>query len=96
MHASRTRQVPTRLLVAPIVVGDESTSFRPGSVEAADLDADGDLDLISANRARPPFGSVPGSVSIFRQTSRGTPSTCLPTEAHTGSCRLTTWASVHP
>ncbi len=48
----------------PTPLGDASTTLGPASVQAADLDGDGDLDLVCANR----YGS---NLTIFWQTGPG-------------------------
>jgi hypothetical protein len=48
----------------PTVLGGEDSRYRPTSVTAADIDDDGDLDLVSADAGD-------GTLSIFEQTARG-------------------------
>ncbi len=49
---------------APTSLGGPATTFQPSSVQAADLDGDGDLDLVSAN-----LGSH--TLTVFWQTAPG-------------------------
>ncbi len=57
---------PGVFAVTPVLMlGDSFTTIRPAAVEAADLDGDGDLDLVSANNSPPP------NLTVFFQTSPG-------------------------
>ncbi len=52
----------------PTTVGGPTTNFFPLWVQAADLDGDGDLDLVSASLGQ----SLPGGLAVFWQTAPGT------------------------
>jgi hypothetical protein len=59
------KNVRSSLDVEPILLGGLATTDNPSSVAAADLDGDGDQDVISAN-----FGG--SSIAVFFQTAPGT------------------------
>ena len=48
----------------PLVLADSTALDSPGGLEAADLDGDGDADLVSAN-------ALSGSLTLFEQTAPG-------------------------
>jgi len=66
-------QSPGGFVTPPVVLGGFPTTDGPVSVAVADLDGDGDLDLVSANDGAVQFPSSHGSdLAVFFQVSPGT------------------------
>jgi hypothetical protein len=76
------QHAPGSFEASPLTLGDSATTFGPRSVAAADLDGDGDQDLVSANLGGDLFPS--SSLTIFFQLAPGSFATTPLTLDETG------------